>query len=751
MVHHITPENKSTSVSATAPGIGFQEFLAMINAKGSWPTWQGKCCVHDDQRASMTVTFDQDTGKVLVHCFACTGNLISGMKARGYWPVHPPSQEAVVYAQGKEQKEFSYELVTKTDGKPTEPMAIPGHRHVLTHDYYSYDGEFLGRTLRYDALGEPEPGKKIAKQFRPQFCFKTDTGPKWMYKMPPLRPLYNLPALKTPGRVLVVEGEKTADAAQKIFPELAVISPMGGLQGLSKTDLTPLAGRQLIIWSDADQNWENNVSAWHNVLIDSKCSRISYVRLPSRLVAEHPKWDLADEVPEWFDPRVAIHEITEFLTPDRDPVLAIKCAEDLKKNFVVCTIGQSDVQYIYMPTGFRLSQRAFDALYRNLTSPRDLGLPSTYFLNARDRHISYAAMTYVPKAGQTVIVNGENNYNEYRAPFLVPVKGDVKPFLDHIDWMLNKEDGHELLCRLANMVQNPHRRPLSAFVLKGSQGLGKNLLFDCMIPLVGSENCAVTDPDSVLSNYNYYCAKKVMVIFNEMTDYERHELYDRLKTVITDEMITVRQKYIPEYQIRNFTHIFCMTNHDRPIRLPDEQERRFYIAEAVPLAPKSQDYYDEFVAWRHVSSGALLHYLLNFNLGSWVPEARPKLTEAKRRVVQLSKSIPEQMWEKAKQLFTYKLYSATEFAEMLMAEGATVNRASWKIMDDLLAKSGGGRVKGITPKGDRPTTGGYCKYVTPFEFSKYDKMSPGDITREYYQERNLLDEQGRIHRGHTAF
>ena len=53
--------------------------------------------------------------------------------------------------------------------------------------------------------------------------------------------------------VLVVEGEKAADAAAAALPDMVVVSPMNGAQSPHRTDWRSVAGRSVVIWPDADE------------------------------------------------------------------------------------------------------------------------------------------------------------------------------------------------------------------------------------------------------------------------------------------------------------------------------------------------------------------------------------------------------------------------------------------------------------------------------------------------------------------
>jgi predicted P-loop ATPase len=92
-----------------------------------------------------------------------------------------------------------------------------------------------------------------SKQF---FPFSWSSAGKWVMKAwPEPRPLYGLDALvHYPDRpVIVVEGEKAAEAAAKICgTTYVVVTWQGGSKAWKKTDFTPLHGRKVLLWPDAD-------------------------------------------------------------------------------------------------------------------------------------------------------------------------------------------------------------------------------------------------------------------------------------------------------------------------------------------------------------------------------------------------------------------------------------------------------------------------------------------------------------------
>lgn len=113
--------------------------------------------------------------------------------------------------------------------------------------YRDLSGDVLFVVARYD---QPEGKKQIVP-------WSYNTFHKWQAKAWPTdRPLYGLEELgKNPDRaVLIVEGEKAADAARQLVgTAYNVVTWSGGVQAWKKTDWKPLSGKRLLLWPDADK------------------------------------------------------------------------------------------------------------------------------------------------------------------------------------------------------------------------------------------------------------------------------------------------------------------------------------------------------------------------------------------------------------------------------------------------------------------------------------------------------------------
>jgi putative DNA primase/helicase len=144
---------------------------------------------------------------------------------------------------------------------PVKPVPLDAPPPPATHPklgkpratwtYTDATGGTLGHVLRFDAPG----GDKV---FRPLVFMKPTTGsgrPEWRWESwPPKRPLYGLQRLaeRPSAAVVVTEGEKAADAIVRLLPGFVAVTSPNGSKSAGKADWSPLRGRAVTVWPDAD-------------------------------------------------------------------------------------------------------------------------------------------------------------------------------------------------------------------------------------------------------------------------------------------------------------------------------------------------------------------------------------------------------------------------------------------------------------------------------------------------------------------
>lgn len=155
--------------------------------------------------------------------------------------------------------------------------------HTAKWDYLDARGDLIACVYRYDT---PE-----GKEFRP-----------WDVKArkrraPEPRPLYNQPGIARANVVVLVEGEKCADAL--ISLGICATTAMNGANApVDKTDWSPLYGKQVVLWPDNDEAGRHYAEAVTGKLRGAGLASLSILIPPEDKPAG---WDVADAAKEDMD------------------------------------------------------------------------------------------------------------------------------------------------------------------------------------------------------------------------------------------------------------------------------------------------------------------------------------------------------------------------------------------------------------------------------------------------------------------
>lgn len=192
-----------------------------------------------------------------------------------------------------------------------EPVRIPASlNHLGEHEnlwiYRTGDGLAYAAVARWDTAN--------GKQVRPIVWNGTDFVSSGFGSN---RPLYNIDLVSKSrmAPVLIVEGEKSADAAAGYVPEdWVVVTWQGGANAWHYTDWSLLVGHPCVIWPDNDVAGINAASGIKDHLTSIGIS-VGIVELP-----DTPEgWDLADELPNDFTKQHILDLLEQALTATRKP------------------------------------------------------------------------------------------------------------------------------------------------------------------------------------------------------------------------------------------------------------------------------------------------------------------------------------------------------------------------------------------------------------------------------------------------
>lgn len=244
------------------------------------------------------------------------GRSLAVSMTEGCWTDHATGESGgdliSLYAQirGIDYKEAARQLASQVgtrapstpiekaqEGKLINPVpdnvSAPTFRHFklgipsAAYEYRNPNGGVFGYVCRFDT---PD-----GKQILPMTYRRTVNGSDWRWKgFGNNRPLYRGEEILDSGRIIIVEGEKCADALSPALPQDSVISWQGGAKAIKHSDWSPIKGRDVVIWPDND---EGGIEAARDI------RRILGTR--ARIVTppndKPKKWDCADAIEEGFD------------------------------------------------------------------------------------------------------------------------------------------------------------------------------------------------------------------------------------------------------------------------------------------------------------------------------------------------------------------------------------------------------------------------------------------------------------------
>ena len=126
---------------------------------------------------------------------------------------------------------------------------------------------------------------------------------------PEIRPLYNLPHFANGDTIILVEGEKCADAI--CDTGLIGTTAMNGANApIDKTDWSPLKDKHVIIWPDNDEPGKQYANRAAQAIVNIGAASVTMLTIPPE---KPPKWDAADAVEAWED-------VEAFILAQRAPV-----------------------------------------------------------------------------------------------------------------------------------------------------------------------------------------------------------------------------------------------------------------------------------------------------------------------------------------------------------------------------------------------------------------------------------------------
>ena len=495
------------------------------------------------------------------------------------------------------------------DGAPFLPRYFgDGLGHPSgTYPYRNEQGTLLGYILRFDLF--------TGKTIRPATLWKDEAGKyKWiLIGFPTPRPLYNLHLLaqKPDAPVLIVEGEKSANAASQLFPDHVVVTTMHGAKSPEKSDLSPLQGHSVLIWPDYDDPGQKYTETMAKLLRSQDNKAIVNIMLPitysaSYDLSKNPMlkpgfvpnecWDAADALTEgWTSAHIKLlpeDTFVEFITSQNCTVENVIAVED--DNF---EMPSSIVEFLarFHPHGLNYISGSFygykTGYWPNLDTAAVITKQIARFYGATaekkfiDNHMvllkAFMAQLDENIAPDLSLICLSNGTLDTRTGALIDhspnhnlrtkteITWDPKAscprwltFLDQI--FANDADKTEKVAFLKTWFGYcivPDNSQQKFVWMVGGGGNGKSLLLSILTRLAGTDNVSHAYMERLKEKVvRAELEGKLINISPEMSaDATISDGY--LKSIVAGDIIEAERKFKPSFSFKPFVRLIAATNH----------------------------------------------------------------------------------------------------------------------------------------------------------------------------------------------
>lgn len=347
-----------------------------------------------------------------------------------------------------------------------------------------------------------------------------------------------------------------------------------------------------------------------------------------KILKEHLPSYVFDKIKSWFS-----NNITSLIDFDRDEILSLEIEK--RWPYLVYLVDQA----CYTCDGVTLLKR-LDV--NNLFSRQ---LDSKSRIKLMDMSHKINGLGYYPQKELIHKDGCETYWNTWLDTKIVAKEGDMSPFFRHIERLCDKEQESidALLSFMAHAVQKPYEKVRWMPVLIGGQGTGKTTLGDILSEVVGASNFASVSAQDMLLPFTTLLKNKLVVVVEEMRiskSTQTTALATALKEKITNDTLTVKEKFVPEYTIKNLIRFIGTSNHDSPIEI-EEGDRRYYIIRSVTTGVsltheqrlETAQFFTKYRKWLKEEQGleAILHYLKHYDISKFNPNFAPKMSEVQQK------------------------------------------------------------------------------------------------------------------------
>lgn len=239
--------------------------------------------------------------------------------------------------------------------------------------------------------------------------------------------------------------------------------------------------------------------------------------------------------------------------------------------------------------------------------------------------------------------------NTFRGLPLVPKRNDdLCRNMRHMLWCLCNKDNEIFtwLCKwLAFPLQHVGAKMQTAVLMHSRvHGSGKSFFFDGVMRAVYGEYCRTFGQAELESQYNDWISQALFGVFEEvLSRSQRYSHTGTLKQMITGEKVRINQKYMQGWEESNHLNCVFLSNEVEPLPVEPSDRRLLVIWPEEKLLDELQTGVDAEL--KAGGAAAFYDWLLRVDTTGFTEHAKPPMTDAKRRLIDIGRPAWEVFYE----------------------------------------------------------------------------------------------------------
>lgn len=245
----------------------------------------------------------------------------------------------------------------------------------------------------------------------------------------------------------------------------------------------------------------------------------------------------------------------------------------------------------------------------------------TAFLENPNRR-QYKTVAFLP--GQEA---DEGILNLYRGPSIDPRAGECGQFLKFVFDVIcsgNSEITEWLLNYIAHLFQKPWETPEVCIVLRGPQGVGKNVFVESVGEIISDYFIVISNAKHLVGGFNRHLMDKLIVFADEAFYGGDRRHAGILKNLVTQSQMAVEPKGVDVFMAKKFFRLFMASNEDWVVPA-DVDDRRMLVLDVSDTHAKDHEYFEALRReWEAGGREAFYDLMLKRDISAFNYRKRPE-------------------------------------------------------------------------------------------------------------------------------